>query len=158
MTVVFGAVNNPRLILWLHLTRATIPANGSGIRKPDRIDRRQIRGDGLPGVSAIFADPERTCRRSKNEPVARLIHVESVAINQIVSVFLRQAAPQRLERLASVLGAVDHHAAIGWAALLVLSGGNKPRRVRIAGMDRDGKTEYRGLQLFDLGPRRSAVG
>src|SRR6266516_4441088 len=97
-------------------------------------------------------------RRRKNEPVARLIHVESVAINQIVSVFLRQAAPQRLERLASVLGAVDHHAAIGGAALFVLSGGNKPRSVRIAGMDRDGKSEHGGLHIFDLGPRPSAVG
>src|SRR5262245_37594336 len=83
------------------------------------VDRRQICGDGLPGVSAIFADPDRTGCRPENEAVAGLIHIESVAINQIIGVFLRQTAAQRRKCFSSVFGSIDDDAAVDRASLLV---------------------------------------
>jgi hypothetical protein len=53
------------------------------------LDRPSRQGS-LPGVSALFGDPERARRRSKGEPVPGFINVESVTEDQVLRMLLRE--------------------------------------------------------------------
>src|SRR5271165_2797248 len=76
------------------------------------MDGRQVGRERLPGIAAVLAKPKRTGGGSEREAIAGLVNVECVAVNQIVSVLLRQTVRQCFERPATVAGAVDHHAAV----------------------------------------------
>src|SRR6185295_17654596 len=129
----------------------------SGFRESHGVHRRQIRSNGLPGIAAVVTDPDRTRGGAECQTLAGLIDIQTMAVDQVVGVLLRQALPQRLECLAAVAGPIDHNAAIGRAAFLVLECRHEPRGVRSLRMDGHGKSEHRRFYIRDLRPRRGAV-
>src|SRR5436190_12167371 len=70
------------------------------LTEPHAVHRWEMLRDRLPAVALVLAHPQRPRRRPEREPVPRLVHVERVAIGEIVGVLLRQSLREHLEAFA----------------------------------------------------------
>src|SRR6266699_1071040 len=122
------------------------------------IHRWEMLRDRLPAVALVLTHPQGPCRRAEREPVPRLVHVERVAIGEIVGVLLRQSLREHLEAFAPIPRARHDDPALHGDALLVAHARHEPGGVRVVGMHRDREAEPRGFDRGDLLPRRRAVG
>src|SRR6266699_2644230 len=122
------------------------------------IHRWEMLRDRLPAVALVLTHPQGPCRRAEREPVPRLVHVERVAIGEIVGVLLRQSLREHLEAFPPIPRARHDDPALHRDALLVAHARHEPGGVRVVGMHRDREAEPRGLDRGDLLPRRRAVG
>jgi hypothetical protein len=73
------------------------------------------------GVALILTHPKATCRRAEGEPFAGLIERESMAIDDIVCVRLRQTLGQDIEAFAAVARARHNQLALPWDAFRTVS-------------------------------------
>src|SRR2546430_215098 len=128
------------------------------LAEPHAVHRREMLRDRLPAVALVLAHPQRSRRRAEREPVPGLVHVERVAIGEIVGVLLRQPLREHLKAFAPVPGARYDYPALHWNALLVAHARHEPRGVRVVGMHRHREAERGGLDRGDLLPGRRAIG
>jgi len=80
----------------------------------------------LPAIAGVFADPDRAGRAAEDQPLAGLVDVQGMAIDQVVGVFLRQAVGQHVECSAAVAGAGDDDFAIDGDAVGIAGRGDEP--------------------------------
>src|SRR6185295_911250 len=80
--------------------------------KTHTINRRQMRGDWLPRIAAVFRNPQTAGGRADCQLLAIAVDIHAVAIDQIVGRLVRQTAMQRLEGLPAVACSVDDETTI----------------------------------------------
>ena len=114
--------------------------------------------DAAPCIPAVFADPQRTGRRTHCETTTGGVDVQSVTKDDVVAVMRGQALAERLERVTAVAGAGNYQPAVHRDAAFVLDAGNEPCRVGIFWVHHDREAECGWLYVFDLFPRMAAVG
>src|SRR5262245_42437990 len=77
------------------------PSAGAGLParlgKTDTIDRGQVLPEGLPAIALVVGNPARAGRAAERQALSCLVHVEAVAVGQVISVLLRQPLTQGLE-------------------------------------------------------------
>jgi len=81
-----------------------------------------------------------------------------VAINDVISVRLRQAFGEDIEAFAAVARTRHDQLALARDALLILDFRDEPRRIRLARMHDDREAERRGFDSGDLGKAFTLVG
>src|SRR5262249_6966298 len=120
------------------------------------VDRRKVVTDHAPGLAAILGDVDVAGRRPEaNAPALR---VESVAIDDVVRVRLRQTLAERLPCRAAVVRARGEERAAHGHALVVGLRGDDPRRASVALVDGDREAEvHRDVALAHALPRARAV-
>src|SRR6266487_3582163 len=154
-----GVTRMPRISKEVNGARCMGPyERRCNLTEPHAIHRWEMLRDRLPAVPLVLTHPQRPRRRAEREPVPRLVHVERVAIGEIVGVLLRQSLREHLEAFAPIPGARHDDPALHRDALLVAHARHEPGGVRVVGMHRDREAEPRGLDRGDLLPRRRAVG
>ena len=108
------------------VSQANVRKPRQGSAKPHRVDRRQVRGDDGPAVTAVVAGPQATGSGAHQQAVAGSIDHQSVAVGQITAVLARQADAEGLEAAATVARAVHDQRAVDRNALLVGCARNEP--------------------------------
>src|SRR5437867_2024675 len=117
--------------------------------------------DRLPTVPLVLTHPQRARRRAEREPVSRLIHVERVAVGEIVGVLLRQALREHLEAASPVPSARHDHSTLHRDTLLVAHPGHEPGRARTcagAGSANPGGTPWRRRRVARRAGARKSTG
>lgn len=80
-----------------------------------------MRRETLPRVALVLGNPRRARRRAKRETIPRLVDIQTVTIDEIVSMLLRQPFAQYGGRLSAVACAGDDQRAVDGNAPFVLS-------------------------------------
>src|SRR6266511_5671606 len=96
------------------------PARSSLSCEAHRVDRRQRVRHACPAVALVLAHPKAARRGAEGEPLAGIVERQSVAIDDVVGVRLRQALRQNIEVFTAVAGARHDQLALAWDAFLVL--------------------------------------
>lgn len=112
----------------------------------------------LPTIPAVRAGPQPAGGAAEGEPIARFVHRQGMAVDQVVGMLLRQATAQHLERPAAIAGARHHQTPVHRDALLVLDRRHEPGGVGIVGVRRHREAEHRRSEGVDRGPVAAAVG
>src|SRR5689334_2634934 len=112
--------------------------------------------DQLPALAGIIARPQAARGRAHGEPDAGLVDVEGMAVDQVVSVLLRQTLAEGLPGLAAVLRASHGERAVARQPHLVLDRGHEPGGAGLARMRRDREAEIVAGRL-ELRPRNAGV-
>src|SRR5580765_1225706 len=77
-------------------------ALAAALSKAHGVDRRQVRREAAPAVARVLGDPQPAGGRAHRQALAGLVDRETMAVDEVVGVLLRQAAAQHLEALAAV--------------------------------------------------------
>jgi hypothetical protein len=79
--------------------------------------------------------------------IPRLVDVEGVPKDDTVSIDLRQALRQLVERASAIACARHHNTTIRWDSMFIFHRRHKPRGVAVVRMHRHGKTEGRRIYI-----------
>src|SRR5690349_10020077 len=109
-----------------------------------------MRRDRAPALALVLRYPQAPGGRADREALAGIVNRETVPVDEVVGVLLRQAVAQDGERFAAIARACYHQLRLERHAPLVLVRGHEPRRIGIARMHRDSETELRRRDGGDL--------
>src|SRR3954471_12340624 len=110
------------------------------------MDRRQVVTDASPGFAAIFGDVYVSGGGAEADPVPA--GIESVAVDHVVAMLLRQSLPEAFPTGPAVPGAGGRQGVAEVHALLVAAQRHNPGGLGIPIVGGDGKAEMRAHVLL----------